>query len=483
MRALYSYMSQGFARSCGLTAAMCAVLSALPAFAAPATPPVATRPAATTKPSLTQPGGSALQPGRTPVKTAADQPIPICGSRAGEKELPLIRDLKARFESGGPRVSVAPPAATQPTAPAVEEPLVVRVFKLKHIDSKTVLNAISTAWGDKTTRVSASPDGNVVVRTTEGAMAAIAQLLEHLDRAPDRSRETMTIILSLKYAKADELASVIPRVVPGARECLAWRATNSLLLSGSPEAIEVARTLISQLDVKPTTPPPAPPANDSVTKVFMLKAVRPNEALIDALKAAAGEGSSVIMEPDRHALIVTARPKGLLLAESVLHQIDQPHGESESSAVRLRVRFLWLVSGLPPDKSAPPPDDLLPLVEDLQRIGVTGLRLATQSIVETTPGRRFVMRASPALANRCDLELQGRFVDEAASRPSVELRAKVVEYAPYVEPEKNGYKVFEKRDLCEMETTVVAPLGKAIVAGVTPIDRMTAVFVVQVLPQ
>jgi hypothetical protein len=211
--------------------------------------------------------------------------------------------------------------------------------------------------------------------------------------------------------------------------------------------------------------------------------VRPNEALIEALETAAGEGSSVILEPDSRSIIVKARPAGMLVVESVLSQIERQPQPAAAPAVRLRVRFLWLVSGLPADKSAPPPDDLLPLVEDLQRIGVTGLRLATQNVIETTPGRRFLIKASPILANRCDLVLEGQFVSAACSQPSVELRAKVVEYAPYLEPEKNGYKVFERRDLCELETTVVAPLGKAIIAGVTPVDRMMAVFVVQVLPQ
>jgi len=405
---------------------------------------------------------------------------------ADEKDLPLIRDLIARFDAGSPKLPPGQTVTSRPaaTAQAAEEPLVVRVFSLKHIDPKMVVNAISTALADSTTRVSAGSGNSVVVRAREGAMAAIEQLLQKLDVAPDRSQEMTTIIFPLDHAKATELASVLQRVVPGVRECIPWPASNSLLITGAPRAIEVARTLVNQLDTAPTTQPPVPPsANDPVTSVFMLGLVRPSDALIDALRAAAGEGSSVILEPDRHAIIITARPKGLILAESVLHQIDQPRGDSESAAVRLRVRFLWLVSGLPPDKSASPPDDLLPLVTDLQRIGVTGLRLATQNVLEATPGRRFTVKSSPVLANRCDLEIEGRLLDETGSQPCLELEARAVEYAPYLEPEKNGYKVFEKRELCTLETTIVTPLGKAIIAGVTPVDRMTSVFIVQVLPQ
>ncbi|MGQ9648851.1 MAG: secretin N-terminal domain-containing protein [Phycisphaerae bacterium] len=402
-----------------------------------------------------------------------------------EKDLPLIRDLIARFDTGSPKplldqATASPPAAT---APAIDEPLLVRVFNLKHVDPKTVINAITTAFGDPTTRVAAGNGNGIVVRAKEKAMAAIEQLLQTLDEAPDRSQEMRTIIFPLKHAKAAELAPVLQRAVPGLRECIPWTSANSLLVTGTAKAIETARTLVAELDAPSSARLLPPPTNEPITKLFPLAFARPNPALLDALRAAAGDDSSVVPVPDIRSIIVTAKPNNMAAVESILSQIDKQTEPAEAPAVGLRIRFLWLVSGLPDDKSSPPPADLLPLVEDLQRIGVTGLRLATQNVVEATPGGRFVVKASPLLVNRVDLELEGRFLNETATQPCIELEARAIEYAPYLEPERNGFKVFEKRELCTLETTVVTPMGKAIIAGVTAIDRMTGVFVVQVLPQ
>ncbi|NLE60087.1 MAG: hypothetical protein GX616_17175 [Planctomycetes bacterium] len=468
---------------------------------------------------------------------------------ADEKDLPLIRDLIARFDAGSPKlppgqtvtsrpttpaavrpaVAAAPsaskptqpkpaapaaqpgvmlveaprapapsPLATQPTTitPVPEDPLVIKVFKLRHVDPKSVITAIVTALGDQVVRVTAGPGNSIVVASRQTSVTAIEQLLERLDAAPDESGETNTVITSLKKARASELAPIVQKVVPSLRECIAWQPGNSLLLTGSTASIETARALIATLDAASVeTPPPQPvplpprghlppqPPKDLTTRVFSLKYAQPNSTIVNALRTVAGSESSIFADERTRFVIVSARPAGLDAVEGLLAEIDRPATQPETAPVRLRIRFLWLVSGLPEDKSSAPPADLLPLVEDLQRIGVSGLRLATQNVVEATPGRRFAVRASPVLANRCDLEIEGRFLDETGSQPCLELEARAVEYAPYLEPEKNGYKVFEKRELCTLETTIVTPLGKAIIAGVTPVDRMTSVFIVQVLPQ
>lgn len=87
------------------------------------------------------------------------------------------------------------------------------------------------------------------------------------------------------------------------------------------------------------------------------------------------------------------------------------------------------------------------------------------------------------LTNPCDLRLQGEIVASNGGQPRVRLSIKAVEHAPYAEPYKNGYQVFETKDLCSLDTTAVTPLSRAVVAGVTPIGKMTAVFIVQLSAQ
>lgn len=408
--------------------------------------------------------------------------------RSGSLGLMVAMAAIAWMSSAMAAAPSSQPAASPPptTAPAAEEPAVIKVFNLKYVDTKTVVNAINTAWGDQTARVTPGPGNSVVVRAKQASMMAIQELLSRLDIAPDPSRENRVVIMVLKNAKPTDLASVIAKLVPGIRECIPWSVTNSLLIAGTPQSIETSEMLIAQLDVappvRPVPEPPRPPVR--VTQVFAVRYTLPGNALVNALKTAAGPGTSIELDSDSGSIIVTGLPESLAAIEKIIAQVDRPSSRPESSAVRLRIRFLWLVSGLAEDKSSPPPADLMPLLEELQRIGVSGLRLAAQNVIEGMPGHDFRVKASPLLTNRCDLQLDGRILDQNnGSQPCIELSARVTEYAPYMEPEKNGYKVVEQRNLCSLETTVVAPMGKTIVAGIAPMDRMTAVFVVQVLPQ
>jgi len=459
-----------------MTAAMVlAVIASSSVLAAPGSQPAATRPAVAATPSV---------PGPVP-------PRPVA---------PPVQPGPKLVEA--PRPPAPRPPTTRPTTitRAAEEPVVIRVFKLRYADPKSVINAIMTALDDQPAKVTSGPGNSIVVAAKQASLAAIEQLLERLDAAPDESRELGTVIAPLKNARASELAPIIQKAVPGLRDCIAWPAGDLLLLTGSLASVETARTLIEKLDTASTrapapspVPPPLPPQppgrhvpqppKDLTTRVFALKYTQPGDTIVNALRSVAGSGSSIFADERTRSIIVTAQPAGQKAVEDVLAQLDRPATQPETTPVRLRIRFLWLVSGLPEDKSSAPPADLLPLVEELQRIGVSGLRLAAQSIVEGVPGHEFLIEASPMLANRCNLRIEGRIQEQTGARPCIELEAAASEHAPYMEPEKSGYKVYQTRELCSLQTTLVAPLGKAIVAGVTPIDKMTAVFVVQVLPQ
>ena len=93
----------------------------------------------------------------------------------------------------------------------------------------------------------------------------------------------------------------------------------------------------------------------------------------------------------------------------------------------------------------------------------------------STTDEEFGLHCTTVLDDRpCEVSMAGSLreaLDEAASL-RIEIRAEG--YLPELGD--------NKRNLCDLETEVVAPLGHPVVLGVTPVGQRTSVFVLQVLP-
>jgi hypothetical protein len=100
--------------------------------------------------------------------------------------------------------------------------------------------------------------------------------------------------------------------------------------------------------------------------------------------------------------------------------------------------------------------------------------LAAQTIVSTEENHQFHVQCSPDLVNPCDLEIEGEANSGRGDSPSLQIRLVATERMP-----PGGLGGAELRRLCNLNTMVKAPLGHTVVLGVTPVGKMTSVFVIQ----
>src|SRR5262249_8783406 len=146
-------------------------------------------------------------------------------------------------------------------------------------------------------------------------------------------------------------------------------------------------------------------------------------------------------------------------------------------AEELRVRVVWLVSGLAREDAVPPPD-LGDVLAELTKLGIDKPRLAAQTLVNALPGQSFKVDGSAKLEGTCRLAIAG-VRGEKKAPPSMHLDVKATREG---EPQKGfaGGRRSEEQ-ICSLSTHITTPLGHAVVLGVTPTDGLTSVFVVQVL--
>lgn len=104
-------------------------------------------------------------------------------------------------------------------------------------------------------------------------------------------------------------------------------------------------------------------------------------------------------------------------------------------------------------------------------------------LVNTTPDGRFQVRCSPVLNQRpSDLRISGQF-DKQQETPTlrIELSAGQIEEAPLSESGPRRGPPSSKT-LVDLETVIAAPLGHYVVLGVSPVEKMTSLFILQITP-
>jgi hypothetical protein len=159
------------------------------------------------------------------------------------------------------------------------------------------------------------------------------------------------------------------------------------------------------------------------------------------------------------------------MMQRLLGEVDRPpvlRPEEEPC----RVRIVWFV-GLEPGvkEDAPPPPDLGDVIEELSAIGVTNLHLGAQTIVQAITNEEFEVAAEtdPIWGGPNRLEFSGELGDTVgtARRLTVDLK---------IEDSEQGEVV------CRLTTSLVAPIGHAVVLGVAPmVQRRSSVLVLQIM--
>lgn len=183
-----------------------------------------------------------------------DAGVAVLGSRegnvlvvsAGEDDMELVRQILAQMDQ-----------------PEEEQDRRRDLYHLRNADAQevaaTLRQQFPPAAAARSGVVIVTPmrsTNSVVVSAPEELHERIGALVAQLD-APPSIEDTRIVTVALSTARADEVASALARALPANVKVAVTpvRRTNSLLLTGSDEALEIALEQIARLDEQPTRSP------------------------------------------------------------------------------------------------------------------------------------------------------------------------------------------------------------------------------------
>lgn len=308
-----------------------------------------------------------------------------------------------------------------------------------------------------------------------GAVAQQATAPAKKSTAPDETPKMQLRVYPLRYTDAKSLQSVIAQAVDqgrGGSEAVAADArTNSLVVRATTEDLVTIEQLVKQLDV------PAPdrePGEALEMKVFKVRNLTLSTAVMQQLQIAVSNQGRVAIDASRNFVVVHDTREALARFEALLNTLDNEVGPAKPAMEGLRVRVVWLINGMERKDAAPAPGDLKGVLADLAKIGVEGLQVAAQTFVQTVPNDDFQLECSPELDNPCGLSISGRFVNAPDGLNTLQLR---------ISAQETNHADGSHRQLCNIRTTILAPAGRIVVLGATPVSKMTSVFAVQVMSE
>lgn len=289
------------------------------------------------------------------------------------------------------------------------------------------------------------------------------------------------MLFPLKFANAGDVVQLTGALFEAGRINVAVdERTNSLIVRASdPDVFSAIEDLLKALDRVPDKDQPE-------IKIFSLRS-RQEPSQLNALLGTVVSGSSTAfsIDPVRNLVIAKGDRESLASLEAVLMRLDEADSE-EAAGGQILVRVVWLVSGLEKQKATP--EDLKEVIDELADIGVTDLSLAAQTVVSTvssTAGTTFQAEGRATLNAPTELQIEGHVAGRKGENFVVEISIMAEQEIPLPEEAARfgGRGSPRSKNLCRMHTTITAPPRHAVVLGVTPIESMNSVFVIQLLPK
>ena len=243
-----------------------------------------------------------------------------------------------------------------------------------------------------------------------------------------------------------------------------WAASLLLALSGRGRAQE-----------------PTPPAPERTIKVFQLANARAGQ-LVEVLESVVQEGRLAVDERT-NSILLSGDAETARIAEALIEKLDSQETKREASPAQadrprsLQVRLIWLVSGLQ-DERAPPAKDLEPVLKELSALGIEGLRVVSNALVNIRSDE-FSLQGTPMVGRPVRLEAQGN-CEWTANEPQPTVRLVIRVQGTTPDSQRPAPR---QSDLVSLSTTIDAPFGQFVVLGAAPMGEMTSVFVLQIVPK
>lgn len=262
--------------------------------------------------------------GRARASETRRDAVAVIGSREGNlllvsappEDEPLLADLVAQIDR-----------------PELGDDRRVEVYRLGSADVREVAQTLRSVFpdgGKAEDRVIVTPQpstGTLIVSAPEAELERVGALLSELDRVEAEGAGSV-VSVSLKNARAGEVAAALRSALPtGVRvQVTAVERSNTLLMTGSPEAVAVAMKQIEALDAEVAQSPVefrrfelshAQPTDVSFTLRAMLRA-RP--------RPAGDPQPSVDPALSGNVLSVTAAAEEMRFIEEMIRQLDVATG-------------------------------------------------------------------------------------------------------------------------------------------------------------
>ncbi len=309
------------------------------------------------------------------------------------------------------------------------------------------------------------------------------------DKPPPAKQEIQ--VYPIKHVAATELAASLQQVLGdgGGRGQVGRNVrvgvearTNAIIVMTSPGEMENIDKLIKALDVEP---PERMDEGRKLVQLVTLKNVRPDDDLEKMLRVVYQGTEGFALDMQRRMVVLTGDKATRDAARLLIEHIDAtPPAPPRVEAGEMQVRVVWLVSGLEdpegdPKRAAKTPADLGDVVAELGKLGIDKPRMAAQAIVNAQFQGTFQVEGTAELHQPCVFSVVGMLTErKAAAGLEIEIKA-TRESVPV--PGGFGGPRGKPASICNLRTQISAPLGHAVVLGVTPTEGMTSVFVVQVL--
>ncbi|MDT8448202.1 MAG: secretin N-terminal domain-containing protein [bacterium] len=168
-------------------------------------------------------------------------------------------DLSAIEESGA--VKIVPSSnIKQDSGRVVLEPkdpsqhYVTRVIQVRYVEAKALRNSLSPILSRHAVLVVEDSSNTMVIKDHRDSAERFAKIVEALDQPDNQFKESQLAVIELKNASAKDAESMLNRVFEqhnnrGKRlKVVGDQRTNSLVLIGFPDGIELARSLLKKLD-------------------------------------------------------------------------------------------------------------------------------------------------------------------------------------------------------------------------------------------
>jgi hypothetical protein len=243
---------------------------------------------------------------------------------------------------------------------------------------------------------------------------------------------------------------------------------------------------------------------ERVVRIFHLRHANA-DSLAGAIRTAFVQDDSTLqlaVEERTNSLIVYGITEDLEAVKAVIAELDAPvqramedrDGAGEQ-AIHERLLFYWLATGPDFKTDEPIPEQLQPVVKELQRLGLDDVQLVSRSLAAFN-GDRVSIETTVDVAERTySLEFEGAFDNDDESAPGDFSTHERLRWRSGLAPRSLTIRVTaaeqtgasagfgrgrERSKSCSLATQITTPRNHFVVLGVTGLGDLENAFVIQI---